>query len=364
MFHRHLLAACILLTAGVAWADEVVVRTAESGQPARREERSQLTRKLADLRARLAEDPRVKEAKAAVERAEKAFEEKVARDPAVAEATRAEQAARAEVAKAEQAAADTHPRVQEHRRALVAAQARAAELDLQRRVEEIRAEHLRHEAGRKPEHRDLRSRAHLHAHGKEALAADPRLAAARKALDEANAALEAKTKQMPEFTAREQARKAFDAALAASQPAKDAATARRALDEKIAADERVATQTAKVKAAGEAQAAHRKTIEDLEKKVREAAGEVAAKDPRVTEAGKAVAAARDRVRKTLEERTAAERNAREAARSAWREKFETVIAENPEAKALMAEMRGLEERLRQLRDQMGELRRPVSQVKP
>jgi hypothetical protein len=40
-----------------------------------------------------------------------------------------------------------------------------------------------------------------------------------------------------------------------------------------------------------------------------------------------------------------------------------VVAENPEAKTLMTEIRGLEERLRQLRDQMGELRRPVSQVK-
>ena len=122
-------------------------------------------------------------------------------------------------------------------------------------------------------------------------------------------------------------------------------------------------EPAKVKAAGEVQAAHRKTIEDLEKKVRDATGEVAAQDPRVAEAAKAVAAARDRVRKTVAERTAGEQKAREAARAAWREKFETVINENPEAKALMTEIRSLEDRLRKLRDQMGELRRPVSQAK-
>ena len=363
MLKSHLLAACMAVVAGVASADEVVVRTAEPGQPARREERSQLSRKLADLRARLAEDPRVKEAKAAVERAEKAVDEKIARDPAIAEATKAEQAAREAATKAERTAADAHPRVQEHRRALAAAKARAGELDLQRRLEEIKAEHLRQEARAKPEHRELWSKAHFHPHAAETIKADPRLAAARKALDDANAAVEEKIKQTPEYQARERARKAFDDAVRESQAAKNAAAARRTLDEKIAADERVVTQAAKVKAAGEAQAAHRKTIEDLEKKVRDAAGEVADRDPGVVEAAKAVAAARDRVRKTVEERTAAEKQAREAARKAWREKFETVIAENPEAKTLMSEIRGLEERLRQLRDQMGELRRPVSQAK-
>jgi hypothetical protein len=364
MLRIRALAACIVFAAGVAGGDDSAERAGRPQQATRREERSQLSRKLADLRARLAEEPRVKEAEAAVLRTEKAFDEKLARDPAVADATRAEQAARKEAATAEQAAADAHPRVQEHRRALAAAQARAADLELQRRLEEIKAEHLRREARDKPELGDLRSRAGFHPHSKEAIAADPRLATARKALDAANAALDAKIKEMPEYNAREQARKAFEAALAASQPAKDAAAARRALDEKVVADERVVAQAAKVKAVGEAQAAHRKTIEDLQKKVRDAAGAAAAKDPQVTEAGKALAAARDHLRKTVEERTAAERNAREAARSAWREKLEAVIAENPEGKALMTEIRGLEERLRQLRDQMGELRRPVSQAKP
>ena len=363
MLKSHLLAACMAVVAGVASADEVVVRTAEPGQPARREERSQLSRKLADLRARLAEDPRVKEAKAAVERAEKAVDEKITRDPAIAEATKAEQAAREAATKAEQAAADAHPRVQEHRRALAAAKARAGELDLQRRLEEIKAEHLRQEARAKPEHRELWSKAHFHPHAAETIKADPRLAAARKALDDANAAVEEKIKQTPEYQARERARKAFDDAVRDSQAAKNAAAARRTLDEKIAADDRVVAQVAKVKAAGEAQAAHRQTVEDLEKKVRDAAGDVAARDPGVAEAAKAVAAARDRVRKTVEERTAAEKQAREAARKAWREKFEAVITENPEAKALMTEIRGLEERLQQLRDQMGQLRRPVSQAK-
>jgi hypothetical protein len=363
MLKSHLLAACLAVVAGVASADEAVTRTAQPGQPARREARSQLSQKLADLRARLAEDPRVKEAKAAVERAEKAVDEKIARDPAIAEAMKAERAARDAATKAEQTAADAHPRVQEQRRALAAAEARADELALQRRLEAVKAEHLRQEARAKPEHRELRSKADFHPHAPEAIKADPRLAAARKALDEANAAVEAKIKQLPEYQARELARKAFDDAVRGSQAAKNAAAARRALDEKIAADERVVAQAAKVKAAAEAQAAHRKTIVDLEKKVRDVAGEVAAKDPRVAEAAKAVAAARDRVQKTVEERSAAETKAREAARKAWREKFADVIAENPEAKTLMTEIQGLEKRLRQLRDQMGELRRPVSQVK-
>jgi len=82
MLKSHLLAACLAVVAGVANADEAVTRTAQPGQPARREARSQLSQKLADLRARLAEDPRVKEAKAAVERAEKAVDEKIARDGA------------------------------------------------------------------------------------------------------------------------------------------------------------------------------------------------------------------------------------------------------------------------------------------
>lgn len=358
MLKIHVLAAVVLFSSVV---DAAAV---QNGEPASRTEQTEMGRKLADLRARLAEDPRVKEAQAAVERAEQAIAEKISRDPVVAEATRAEQTARAEVTKAEQAAATAHPRVQENRRALATAQARAAELELQRRMEEIKAEHLRREAAQKPEHGDLRSRAHLHAQGKEALNADPRLASARKALNDANAVMQAKMKEMPEYKALEQARKAFDAALAASPLAKDAEAARRTLDEKVAADERVAAQAAKVKAAAAAQDAHRKTTANLEKTLRETAVEVAAKDPRVMEAGKAVAAARERVRKTVEERTAADRNALEATRSAWREKVGTVIAENPEAKALMAEIRGLEDRLRRLRDQMGELRRPVSQAKP
>lgn len=357
MLKSRVLAATVAVFSVVAVADEAVVRI---GEPARRQQQSELSRKLADLRGRLANDPRVKEAKAAVERAEKAIEEKIGRDPAVAEAMKAERAAREEFTKAEQAAAEAHPRVQEHRRALAAAQSRASDLDLQRRLEEIKVEHLRHEARQQPEHRDLWRRMHFHTHSAEALRADPRLANARKSLDEANAALEEKMKQLPEHKAREQARKAFEEAVASSQGAKDAAAARRTLDDKIAADERVAAQMAKLKAAGEAQAAHRKTIDELQAKIREAASDVVAKDPRVVEAGKAAVAARDRVRKTAEERTAAEHKARDEARNAWREKMEAVIAENPEAKALMAEIRGLEERLQQLRGQMGELRRPVS----
>lgn len=249
MLKIHVLAAVVMFSA-VAVADDAVVRT---GDPARRKEQTEAGRKLADLRARLTEDPRVKEAQAAVERAEKAIAERIGRDPAITEATKAELAARDAVAKAEQAAAEAHPRVQEHRRALATAQARAAQLELQRRVEEIKAEHLRREASQKPEHSDLRSRAHVPTHGKEALAADPKLAAARKALDDATAAMQAKMKELPEYKAREQARKAFDAALAASPLAKDAEAARRTLDEKVAADQQVAAQAAKVKAAVEAQ---------------------------------------------------------------------------------------------------------------
>jgi hypothetical protein len=38
-----------------------------------------------------------------------------------------------------------------------------------------------------------------------------------------------------------------------------------------------------------------------------------------------------------------------------------VIAENPEAKALMNELKSLEDRLQQVRTQLGEFRRPVTQ---
>ena len=65
--------------------------------------------------------------------------------------------------------------------------------------------------------------------------------------------------------------------------------------------------------------------------------------------------------RTTDERIAEERKARQAAQTVWRDKFEAVLNENPEAKALMKEMRSLEERLQQLRTQMGELRRPVTQ---
>lgn len=360
MLRIHVLVAVVVF-GSVAVAQESVVR---AGEAARREERTELGRKLAELRGRLAADPRVKEAKAAVERAEKAVTEKIGRDPAIAEAAKAEQAARDAVAKAEKDAAAAHPRLQEPRRALAAAQARAAELDLQRRLEETKVEHLRREARQKPEHGDLWRRTHFNPQSADAAADDPRLAAARKALDAANAALTEKMRQLPEHKAREQARKAFDEAVAGSRAAQDAAAARRTLDEKVANDAKVVAQLAKAKAAGEALAAQRKSIDELEKRVRDTAGDVAAKDPRVAEAGKAAVAARDRVRKTIEERTAAEQKARDRARDAWREKFDAAIAENPEAKALMTEIRGLEERLRLLRDQMGSLRRPVSQAGP
>jgi hypothetical protein len=346
----------LMLVAATALADEPTVRAVAPGQ-----EGTEISRKLAELRARFAADPRVKDAKAAVEAAVKAIDEKLAGDPAIAEARRAEQAAREAVAKAEKVAADDDARVQEHRRALEAARKRASELDLQRRLEEIRAEHARNEARGRLDLRELLSKAQFHPHSPEAAKADPRLAAARKKLDEANAALDKKVKDLAEFKAADQARKEFDDALRANQGVKDAETARRAIDERVAADDQVATQAGKVKAAGEAQGAHRKEIEAIEKKIREAAAAAAAKDPRVAEAAKAMEAARARVGKTIEERVAAERKAREAAQAAWQQKFDAVVAENPEAKALMNEMRSLEERLQKLRNQMGELRRPVSQ---
>ncbi len=351
------LPACLLmLVAATALADEPTVRAVAPGQDG-----AEISRKLAELRARFAADPRVKDAKAAVEAAVKAIDEKIAGDPAIAEARRAEQAAREAVAKAEKLAADDDARVQEHRRALEAARKRAGDLDLQRRLEEIRAEHLRNEARGRQDLRELWSRAQFHPHSQEAAKADPRLAAARKKLDEANVALDKRIKELAEFKATEQARQEFDEAVRASQGMKDAETARRTIEERVSADDQVATQAGKVKAAGEAQGTHRKAIEEIEKKMREAAAAAAAKDPRVAEAAKAMEAARARVGKTIEERVAAERKAREAAQAAWHQKFEAVVAENPEAKALMNEMRSLEERLQKLRSQMGELRRPVSQ---
>lgn len=350
MSKTTLFTACLALAATAGIADEPFVRAVEP-----------VAQRLAELRARLAADPRVKEAKAAVTSAEKAIEEKMSRDPAIAEARRAEQAARETIAQAERAAADSSPRVQEHRRALEAAQARASELEMQRRVEEIKAEHLRNEARGRPTLRELWSKSHFHAHSSEAMKNDPRLAAARKKLDEANAALERKTKELTEHRAAEQARKEFDEAVRSSQSLKEAEAARRTLDEKVAADEKVAGQLAKLRAADDAKAAHRKSIEEIEKKIRDAATEAAANDAKVADATKAAAEARDRVGRTIAERVAAERKAWDAARTAWHEKYEAVIAENPEAKALMNEVRSLEERLQKLRSQMGELRKPVTQ---
>lgn len=355
-----LLAASLVLVAA-AHADEPATRAVASAQAGPGQERSEIARKLTELRSRFANDPRVKEARAAVDAAAKAVDEKIANDPVIAEARRAEQAAREGVAKAEQAAASADPRVQEHRRALEAARKRASDLDLQRRVEEMKAEHARNEARSRPELRELWSRAHFHPHHHDAAKADPRLSAARRKLDEANAALDKKVKELAEFKATEQARKEFDEAVRASQGMKEAEAARRTIDEKLAADEQVAAQAAKIKAAGDAQGAHRKVIDELEGKIREASTAAAAKDPQVAEAAKAVASARERVGRAIEERVAAERKARETAHTAWLKKFDDLVADHPEAKAMMNEMQSLEERLKQLRNQMGELRRPVTQ---
>lgn len=346
MSKTTLIAACLALIT-MATADGPSAGAAEAA-----------TQRLDDLRAKFAADPRVQEAKAAIAAAEKTAQEKIASDPTIAAARQAEQAAREAVAKAEQAAADASPQVQEHRRTLEAALARASELDMQRKVEETKAEHLRNDARSRPDLREQWNKAHFHLQAPAAVTADPRLAAARKKLDEATAALNAKTKELGEYRAEEQARKEFEEALRASQPFKDAEAARRAIEEKVAADEKVAAQIAKVKAAGEAQAAYRKTIEEIEKKIRDASITAAAQDARVAEAKKTVAESQARVGKTIEDRLATDRKAIEAAKATWREKFEAVIAENPEAKALMNEMRSLEERLQQLRNQMGELRRP------
>lgn len=347
------LAATATLLVLAVTADDTRARAAES-----------TSQRLAELRAQFAADPRVKEARAAVEAAEKAIAEKVAHDTEIAEARKAEQAARESVGKAEQSAADADPQVQEHRRELAAARARDGELDLQRRYEEMRAEHVRNEARSSPELRDLWARSQLHPHHHELLKADPRLAAARKKLDEANAAFEKKmrdyAKELPEQRAAEEARKEFEQAAASSQAVKDVEATRRSIEEKVAQDERVAAQVAKVKAAGDAQGAHRRTIAELEQKIREASTRAAAADARVAEAMKAVAAAQANVAKTIQERIAGEQKARDAARVSWQQKFEAVIAENPDAKELEKEMRSLEERLQVLRSQIGELRRPAA----
>lgn len=321
--------------------------------------------RIAELRARFANDPRVKEANAALAAAEKTLEKKVTGDPAIAEARRAEQAARAAVAKAEKAAADADPRVQEQRRALEAARAREGELDLQRRLEQTRTDHLRREALRRAELRDLRTAARFNPESPEAAQADPRLAAARRKLDDATAALDRRKKELledlPEVKAAAQARKDFDEAVKASQGLKAAEAARRQIDDTVAADEKVAAQAGKLKAADEAQARHRKSIADIETKIRDAAAQAAGRDAAVQEAARAAAAARERVGRTIDERAAAERKARQAAQVVLNEKMQAVIAENPEAKALQTEVQSLEERLRKLRSRMDQLGRPVVQ---
>jgi len=350
MLKTTFLAACLAIVATANAADEPFVRAV---QPA--------TERLAELRAKFANDPRMKDAKTAIAAANKEIEQKMSSDPAIAEARRAEQAARENFAKAEQAAAAADPRVQEHRRALEAARARASELEMQRRVEETKTEHLRHEARGRADLQSLWSKAHFDPRSPEAAKTDPRLADASKKLAEANAALDRKMKELPEAKASEQARKEFDEAVKASQGLKDAEAAKRAIEEKIAGDEKVAAQAAKLKAASDAQAEHRKTIEKIEKKIRAASKEAATTDARVAEASRAVDEKRARVSRTTDERIAEERKARQAAQTVWQDKFEAVLNENPEAKALMKEMRSLEERLQQLRTQMGELRRPVTQ---
>jgi hypothetical protein len=318
------------------------------------------SQKLAELRARFAADPRVKQAREAVEAAEKAIADKLANDPIIAAARRAEQSAREAVGKAEQSAADADPQVQEHRLALAAARTRDVEFDLQRRFEEMKAEQLRNEARAKPELRELWGKAQFHPHNQESLKADPRLAAARKKLDEANASLDRKLKELPEHKASEQAKKEFDEAVAASQGMKDAEAARRAIEDRVAADDRVSAQVGRVKAAADVQAAHRKTIAEIEQRIREASTQAAAKDARVAEAMSAVAAAQGHVAKTTQEQLSDVQKARDAARNSWQQKFDAVIAESPEADDLAKEMRSLEERLQVLRQQMGELRRPAA----
>jgi len=351
MSKTSLLTACLAIVVTAGTIDQTSVRGAEPGE-----------KRFAELRARFADDPRVKDAKAAITAADKAIEKKISSDPAIAEARRAEQAARENVAKAEQAAAAADPRVQAQRRGLEAARARASELELQRRVEETKAEHLRQQARGRADLRELRSKANTHAHSPEAAKADPRLAEALRKLRAADAALEKKKKELlkdlPEARASEQARKDFNEAVKASTALKDAEAARREIEEKVAADGSVAAQAAKLKAAGDAQAAHLKTIEEIEMRIRDASEDAVAKDARVKDAAKAAEEARARVGRTIDERLAAERKARQAARTAWQAKLEAVMAESPEAKALMNEMQSLEAKLRQVRTQIGELRRP------
>lgn len=351
MSKTSLLIASLAIVVTAVTADQTRVCAAEPGE-----------KRLAEMKATFANDPRVKDAKAAIAAADKAIEAKISSDPAIAEARRAEHEARENVGKAEQAAADASPQVQEQRRALEAARARASELELQRRVEETKTEHLRQQAKGRADLRALWSKANIHPHSPEATKADPRLAEAIRKLQAADAALEKKKKELlkdlPEARASEQARMDFDEAVKASAALKDAEAARRAIEEKVAADGTVAAQTVKLKAAGDAQASHRKTIEEIEMRIRDASKDAAAKDARVKDAAKAAEEARARVGRTIEERLAAERKARQAARTAWQEKLEAVMAESPEAKALMNEMQSLEAKLQQVRTQLGELRRP------
>lgn len=354
MPNTMVLTACLVIVATASAVDAPVVRAAEPAGE-----------RIAGLRATLANDPRVKEADAALAAADKAVEKKITGDPAIAEARRAEQAARENLAKAEQAATDADPRVQEQRRALGAARARASELEMQRRIEQTKTDHLRSEALRGLELRDLRTAARFDPQSPEAAQADPRLAATRRKLDEAEAALDRKMKELlkdlPEVATANRARREFDDAVKASQGQKAAEAARRMIEEKVAADEKVAAQAGKLKAAADAQAQQRKTIDEIERRIRDAAAQAVAKDARVQEATLAAADARARASRTIEDRAAAERKARKAAQAFRNERVKAVIADNPEAKALLNEMRSLEERLQKLRSQVGELGRPVVQ---
>lgn len=319
-----------------------------------RETMPQLEKKRAALRAKWAADPRLKEAQASVDAAEKALRERLQGDPKLQESLKAEETARQALRTASEAAAAGNPEVQAHRKDLAAARAKAAEAELQQRLERAKAEFAKRQALQKPELQELAAKARVE---RTAEPTDRRLAAARQALDDASAALERKLEQLPEYRARAAAQQAYADALRDSPITKAAATARTALDGKIAADGAVNAQDQRLKAAAEAERKAAQAVADIERKIAAAGREAARTDAKVAAAEKSLAEVRKRARAAVDERAADQQRAVDEARKAFRTTLDGLVAGNDEGRGLYKEIGTLEERLEQLKSQLTALRK-------
>ena len=319
-----------------------------------RETMPQLEKKRAALRATWAADPRLKEAQASVEAAEKTLRERLQGDQKIQESRQAEETARQSLRTVSEAVAAGNPEVQAHRKDLAAARAKAAEAELQQRLERAKAEFVKRQALQKPELQELATKART---DRTTVPEDRRLAAARQSLDDASAALERKLEQLPEYRARTAAQKAYAEALRESPITKAAAAARTALDAKIASDAAVTAQEQRLKTAAEAERKAAQAVADIERKIAAAGRQAARADATVAAAEKSLAEVRKRAREAVDERAAEQQKAVDDARKAFRTKLDALVAGNDEGRGVYKEISTLEERLEQLKSQLTALRK-------